>query len=133
MYDDADSAVGILKYRKRNGTRRRWFIWRGRMELKQWLSTGMTPPPPPGNICQCLEIFFTMHLLGRGSGCSAAQPSSGLRLGMMLNILHFTGQLLTAKSYPVQNVIIVPRLTNPGSTDRLNGIEEQWDELSPGD
>lgn len=53
---------------------------------------------PLGNIWQCLETFQVVTTWGE-----VLLALSGWRPGMQLNILWFTGQPCTMKSYPAQH------------------------------
>ena len=69
---------------------------------------------PPGDTLQCLEIVW-LSLLGE----RMLLASSGWRPGMLLNILQWTGQPLTIKSHPAQNVrTALAESSGPSKTPR---------------
>ena len=64
---------------------------------------------PQGDIWTLLEILLVVTTRGR-----VLLASSGLRPGMLLNILHRTGQPPWQWVIQPQMLIVVPRLRNPG-------------------
>lgn len=65
------------------------------IELGQWFSVGGNFAPPPGDICQSLETFWLLELVGTME--EEVGTSSGQRSGMLC-----TGWSPTAKNHLVQ-------------------------------